>query len=172
MSKLSAPMIAALVALAPAGGTAHALILGPDAATCRDGGEQPALLVRVDGFKARTGTLRVQVYGSNPDDFLAKGKRLRRIDLPVSASGAMTVCVALPKPGNYAVAVRHDLDGNGKSGWSDGGGFSRNPKISLFNLKPSYDKVVIPVEARMLPVDVTLNYRNGLSVGPIALASL
>lgn len=171
MSKLSTPIIAALLVLAPAAASADASVMGPDATACRAGATDPALLVRIDGFKTRTGTLRVQVYGSNPQDFLAKGKKLKRIDLPVSDAGAMEVCVALPKPGNYAVAVRHDVDGNGKSGWSDGGGFSRNPKISLFKLKPSYDHVVIPVAARVQSIDVMLNYRNGLSIGPISLAS-
>ena len=68
-----------------------------------------ALLVGVSGLKSRTGTLRVQLYGANPADFLAKGKKLRRIDVPVTAT-AMDVCIALPQPGRYAVAVRHDAD--------------------------------------------------------------
>lgn len=172
MSKLSLAMIISVMGFAQAAIPAQAAVLGPDAPACRVDSGEPALLVRIDGFKARTGKLRVQIYGSNPADFLAKGKKLKRIDLPVTASGAMDVCVALPKPGNYAVAVRHDLDGNGKSGWSDGGGFSRNPQISLFNLKPDYHKVVIAVEPRVQPINILLNYRDGLSIGPISLAAL
>lgn len=141
-----------------------AAIVGDAQACARD---ESAVLVRVEGFKVRQGILRVQVYGSNPADFLAKGKRLKRIDLPVSA-GRMNVCVGLPGPGNYAVAVRHDVDGNGKSGWNDGGGFSRNPDISLTRLKPSYRDVVIEVGSGVRSVDVVLNYRKGLSIGPIA----
>ena len=34
------------------------------------------------------------------------------------------------------------MDNNGKSGWNDGGGFSRNPRISLVHLKPSFSDVV------------------------------
>lgn len=171
MSKLSIAMIIAafgLVAAAPA----EAAVLGPEADYCRAGNNQPALLVHVNGFKARTGTLRVQIYGSNPADFLTKGRKLKRIDLPVTPAGPMDVCVSLPKPGNYAVAVRHDLDGNGKSGWSDGGGFSRNPELSLFRLKPDYERVVITVEPKVQPVSIILNYRDGLSIRPISLASL
>lgn len=144
---------------------AAAAVLGPDAAACAR--DDPALLVRVDGFKARTGTLRVQIYGDNPADFLAKGKKLRRIDLPVTPRGPMDVCVAVPAPGEYAVAVRHDLDGNGKSGWSDGGGFSRNPSISLLKLKPSYRDVAIQVGESVKRLAVVLNYRQGLSIGPV-----
>lgn len=137
-----------------------------DAPACARG--ESALLVQVDGFKARTGVLRVQIYGSNPADFLAKGKKLKRVDVPVSRGGRMDVCVALPGPGNYAVAVRHDLDGNGKSGWNDGGGFSRNPAVSLVKLRPSYRDVVVQVGQGVRPLDVTLNYRRGLSIGPVA----
>lgn len=163
MKKVFAGALVALLGLgtAPAG----AAVLGADAAACARGAS--AVLVRVDGFKQRSGTLRVQVYGSNPADFLAKGKKLRRIDVPVTRAGRMDVCVALPGPGQYAVAVRHDLDGNGKSGWSDGGGFSRNPDISLVSLKPKYRDVAISVGSGPKPVDVTLNYRQGLSIGPV-----
>ena len=155
----------ALAAVAPA--TAAQAALGPDAASCKSGGNAPAVLVNVNGFKHRGGRLRVQLYGSNPADFLAKGKKLRRIDLPVTGSGPMRVCVAVPKPGKYAIAVRHDADGNGKSGWNDGGGFSRNPKISLLDLKPKYGEVAIPVGNGVKPVDVVLNYRQGLSIKPV-----
>ncbi|SFS00828.1 DUF2141 domain-containing protein [Sphingomonas jatrophae] len=155
---------AGLVAL---GMPAAAAVLGPEAPACRAEANVPAVLVRVDGFKARTGGLRVQIYGSNPDDFLEKGRKLKRIDLPVTPRGAMEVCVALPKAGNYAVAVRHDIDGSGKSGWNDGGGFSRNPKLSLFSYKPKYEEVVVGVGAGTRTVDVRLNYRQGLSIGPV-----
>ena len=140
--------------------------LGPDAASCKTGASSPAVLVSVSGFKTRGGNLRVQLYPGN-SDFLVKGKWLRRIDLPVTGSGAMRVCVAVPKAGNYAIAVRHDVDGNGKSGMSDGGGFSRNPNISLFDLKPKYNEVTIPIGNSVRPVNVILNYKQGLSVGPI-----
>lgn len=147
--------------------SAQGAILGPDARACSAGSSEPAVLVKVNGLKARTGKVRVQLYGSDPAKFLASGGRLKRIDLPVTRSGPMQVCVALPKAGNYAVAVRHDVNGNGKKGdWNDGGGFSRNPRISLLDLKPSYNEVAVPVGNGVKSVDVTLLYRNGLSIGP------
>ena len=164
MKKVSLFLAGILSVAAPA--VAADAALGPDAPSCRDGAGDPAVLVTVDGFKARTGRLRVQLYGSNPADFLAKGKKLKRIDLPVTGSGPMRVCVAVPRTGQYAIAVRHDTKGNG-SDWGDGGGFSRNPKISLLNLKPKYNQVAIDVGAGVRPINVVLNYRNGLSVGPV-----
>jgi uncharacterized protein (DUF2141 family) len=168
MSKLIVPIAASMLALvAPAGGVQAAI--GPDAASCRPGVDASAVLVRVTGFKARTGALRVQVYGDVPDDFLAKGRKLKRIDVPVSSAGPMDVCVSLPHPGNYAIAVRHDIDGSGKSGWNDGGGFSRNPHLSLMSLKPKFQDVVIGVGAVPKAIDVVLNYRQGLSIRPVAM---
>lgn len=157
--------VAFLAAVTAAAWTAPAAAVLGDVAACERG--DSAVLVRVDGFKERQGMLRVQIYGSNPADFLAKGKKLRRVDVPVARAGRMDVCVGLPGPGNYAVAVRHDLDGNGKSGWSDGGGFSRNPRVSLLHLKPSYNDVAIQVGRGVRTVDVTLMYRSGLSIGPV-----
>lgn len=164
MSKLSAVLAAAAVLATPvAAAASRAAPVGPDSARCSSG---PALLVRVTGLKSRSGTLRVQLYGDNPADFLAKGKRMRRIDVPVSGS-AMEVCVALPGPGRYAVAVRHDADGNRKSGWNDGGGFSRNPSIKLTSLKPAHSQVAINAGAGVQRVPVVMQYRQGLSIGPI-----
>ena len=167
MLKLMLPIAAAAVALAGQAAPAQAA-LGPDAASCRAGSTQPAILVNVSGLKNRAGRLRVQLYGSNPKDFLAKGKKLRRIDVPVTSTAGMSVCIAVPRPGTYAVAVRHDADANGKSGWNDGGGFSRNPKISLADLKPSLQEVAIPVGNGVRSVNVVMNYRRGLSIGPLA----
>jgi uncharacterized protein (DUF2141 family) len=165
MLKYLAPLAAAAalaVTAAPAGAA-----LGPDAAWCNPGSNKPAVLVSVAGFKNRVGKLRVQLYSGNPADFLARGRKLRRIDLPVTRNGAMDVCVAVPKTGTYAIAVRHDADGNGKSGWSDGGGFSNNPKLSVFKLKPNHRQVAINVGQGVKPVSVVLNYRNGLAIGPV-----
>jgi uncharacterized protein (DUF2141 family) len=139
--------------------------LGPDAAACRSGGGATgsAILVNVNGFRER-----VNVYGSNPSRFLARGQYVRQINVPVSGNGPMRICVAVPAAGRYAVAVRHDLDGNGRSGWSDGGGFSRNPRISLTNLRPRYENVAFEAGRGVTRVRVVLNYRFGLSVRPVA----
>ena len=163
-------LAAAMLALTAASAAAPAYaqeILGPDAEACRAGAPGPSALVRIYGFKDHDGMLRVQLYGSNPDDFLAKGKKLKRIELPVVASGDMNVCVALPSYGEYAVAVRHDRDGNGKSGWNDGGGFSGNPKLSLVNLKPEFEESSFAAREGVAVVDVVMNYRNGLSIKPV-----
>jgi uncharacterized protein (DUF2141 family) len=162
-----AAAILALTAVSAAVPAGAQEILGPDAAACRAGAPGPAALVRIYGFKDRGGMLRVQLYGNNPDEFLAKGSKLKRIELPVAASGDMNVCVDLPSYGDYAIAVRHDRDGNGKSGWNDGGGFSGNPRLSLTNLKPEFADASFAGREGVSVVDVVMNYRSGLSIKPL-----
>ena len=165
MLKLTAK-VGGLVAilLAAQSGAAQAA-LGPDAAACRSG-NGPAILVNVDGFKARSGNIRVNVYGSDPSKFLERGQYVRQINLPVTRGGAMPICVSLPRSGRYAVAVRHDVTGNGKD-WGDGGGFSRNPRLSLTSLRPRYDNVAFNVGQGVQGINVVLNYRFGLSIRPV-----
>jgi uncharacterized protein (DUF2141 family) len=166
MSKLFFPMaVLGLAAAVPAAPAAAQPILGQHAAACRGDG-QGAVLVTVYGFKERTGNVRVQLYRAD-SSFLERGQWLERIDLPVSRSGAMRVCVPVPRAGSYAIAVRHDLDGSGSSGWNDGGGFSRNPRLSLTSLRPRASAVAIDVGNEVLPINVVLNYRFGLSIRPV-----
>jgi uncharacterized protein (DUF2141 family) len=154
--------LAAAMVEAPA-----AAAIGPDAPACAPGSRRPALLVRVDGFKNRIGTLRINLYGNSQADFLQRGKKIRRIDIPVTRAGAMPVCVALPAPGIYAVAVRHDADANNKTGWNDGGAYSRNPHLTIMDLKPKLRDAAVSVGNGVRPIDVRLNYRQGLRIAPI-----
>lgn len=143
---------------------ATAAPIGPDAPRCQSGG--PALLVSLRGLKSRDGLVRVWLYGANPSDFLKKGRKMHRVELRPSAT-AMDVCLAVPGPGRYAVAVRHDTNGDRDSDMGDGGGFSRNPRISLVKLKPSYKDVAFNVGPGVHRVPVVMQYRRGLSIGPL-----
>ena len=160
-------LLATAVTLATAG---HAAPVGPFAAACETG--EPAMLVHVVGFKARTGVVRVQSYGGDPDHYFDKGSYLKRIELRVPPAGALDVCVPVPMPGRYAISVRHDIDGSGHTGRLDGGGMSGNPHVSLFDLmfkrKPSPDLVAVAVGRGVRVVPVVLNYLSGASFGPVA----
>ena len=167
MSKVN-PLIACLIAAAPLV-PAGAAVLGPHAGDCADG--KPAMLVRIDGLKSRTGTVRVQSYGGNPERYFDKGAYLERVEVRVPAAGPVEVCMPVARPGLYAISVRHDADGHGgTSVHDDGGGFSGNPNVSLFDVlfkrKPSPVQVQIRVAGVTL-VPVRLNYVHGTSVGPI-----
>lgn len=116
-------------------------------------------MVTVDGVKASQGKLRVQTYRAKSDEWLKSGKWLARIEVPAKA-GSMTFCLPVPSDGDYAVAVRHDLNGNGKTDLSsDGGAMSNNPSINIFNLgKPSYTKVGVPVNGNVKSIRIQMKY--------------
>ncbi|MBB3910180.1 DUF2141 domain-containing protein [Sphingomonas desiccabilis] len=122
------------------------------------------VMVSVRGLKNSTGKVRVQIYDAA--GFLKKGRWLGRVEVPAQRSG-VTVCVAVPRAGQYGIAVRHDANGNGKSDWNDGGGFSRDPRLSLTKLQPDFAKVAVPLDGGVNRIAVTMNYRRGLSIGPI-----
>lgn len=167
MFKLTIAGAAAAMLFAAQPAAAAQPALGPDAAACNAGSGRTALLVNVKGLRAIEGNIRVQIFSGNPAEFLERGKYVHRVDLPASATD-MPVCVALPGPGRYAVAVRHDQDGNNQTGWNDGGGFSRNPRVVLTNPRPRHEDVVIDVAQGVQPIDVVLNYRFGLTIRPVA----
>ena len=160
-------VLAAAMALPGTAMAAHDVIAN-DMSKCAAGAAGPAVHVQVKGFKANSGKIRVQTYPGVDGEWLEKGRWLSRIETPVSPKNdSMSFCLPVSKPGVYGVAVRHDMDGNGKSGWSDGGGFSNNPDISLFNLKPSAKKTAIRVGQGVKRITIVLNYRSGTSIEPI-----
>jgi len=164
MPKSAIPIVIGGAALAAATG---ALALPPPVAAIADcGAGKPSVMVHVEGFKQPQGRLKVSLYGPDARRWLAKGGRITKIKVSVSGR-AMDICVPVPAPGRYAVAVHHDLNLNGERDRQDGGGYSRDPKVSLFNPKPSFAKAAFMVGNGPARVGVTLLYLRGLSVGPV-----
>ena len=172
MSKLLRPMLVMPLLVAAPMAVADTAAAALPAVACNEV-TGPAMRIEVRGFKQIRGNLRVQIYGSDPAQFVKGGKRLARIEEPVRTD-PIRVCVPVPGPGRYAVAVRHDLNGDGKSGLSDGGGFSGNPSLSLGDAisgrMPHYDEVAVTVGSAPLKVDVVMQYVRGLSIGPVKSA--
>lgn len=120
----------------------------------------PAILVSINGVKASSGRMRIQTYRATKDEWMESGKWINRVELPAKA-GTMTVCMPVPEAGTYGVAIRHDVNGNGKTDiTSDGGGISNDPAINIFNLgKPSYKKVGVAVRANEVKsIRITMKY--------------
>ena len=136
----------------------------PDDPTCAQGGS-PAVLVHVSGLKNGAGQVRVQAYGPGAAKNLKKGEWAGRVDVPLGGRRSLDICLPLPAAGHYSVAVRHDSNANKKSDWNDGAGFSRNPRLSLLG-RPSFGQTAIPVKAGTTRINVLINYRSGMSVGP------
>lgn len=129
-----------------------------DMAKCGTG-KGPAVKVTVRGIDASVGRIRVQSYRGTKADWLEKGRWLSRIETS-AREGTMSFCMPIPSAGTYAIAVRHDKNGNGKTDISsDGGGMSNNPSINIFNLgKPSYKKTAFSAGEGVTPISITMKY--------------
>ena len=158
--RLSAALLAILPAaalLTSAPAAAYRQPIDNDLSRC-DGG-RPAVRVTVTGVRTSTGNIRVQTYRATSADWLTKGRWLHRIQVP-ARRGTMTFCLPVSSPGSYAVAVRHDMNGNGDTDLrSDGGGMSNNPSINIFNLgKPSVSKTAFTVGNGARAIQITMRY--------------
>ncbi len=148
---------AALLAI-PVSATTAGQKISNDLNKCRSG-NGPAVLVKLSGVKASSGKIRVQSYRGTKAEWLKKGAWITRIEAPAK-SNSMTFCVPVPTSGTYGIAVRHDVNGNGKTDIrSDGGGMSNNPSINIFNLgKPSYKKTKFAVGNEVKSINIKMKY--------------
>lgn len=116
----------------------------------------PRVLVDVNGIATAEGTLRVQIYSDNPDDFLVSGKKVTRVDVP-TVEGHQSVCVTFPSAGKFSMAVMHDKNANGKADiFTEGFGFSNNPKLGFG--PPDHKDTVFSVDEGVKRMDVELTY--------------
>ncbi len=130
--------------------------VGDDPAKCLNLPDRPDLIVRAYNFKSHEGQVKYVLYGDKAEDFLAKGKRLFKLEVPVKEEGT-EVCISLPRTGNFALGAFHDINGNGKVNVPpDGGGFSNNPKI-VFS-PPSFKKAVFTVGPGVNRIEVEMRY--------------
>ena len=101
----------------------------------------------------------MQSYPATKAAWLTKGRWLHRVESGARA-GSMSFCLPVATVGNYAIAVRHDKNGNGSTDISsDGGGFSNNPSINILNLgKPSVGKVSFYAGSGVTTITVNMKY--------------
>lgn len=119
------------------------------------------LEVSVTNVRSDKGILTVTVYGENPKDFLASGKKLARVR--VAARFSVTrVCLAVPEQTSYAIAVYHDENKDHRFNRSllglpeEGYGVS-NDGISLIGI-PSYSDARFNARPGMNSVQISLEY--------------
>lgn len=155
LAALTLPFMAA--SAAPAGDSPFRHLVSNDLGRC--GGSGSAVKVLISGITPATGILRVQLYRGTPADWLQKGRWLNRVEVP-ARGGSATVCLPVPGPGTYGVAVRHDVNGNGETDIrTDGGGMSNNPPISVLNLgKPSYKQTAFTVGNEVKTISIRMKY--------------
>lgn len=152
----SGALMAAALA-APAGAQEFRQELRHSVAPCQGNG--PAVWINITEISESRGTLRVQLYPGTEADWLERGRWLHRIEVPARA-GSMQVCMPVPSTGNYAIAIRHDVNGNGRTDLrSDGGGMSNNPSINIFNLgRPSISRTRFSISREVKPMSIRMRY--------------
>ena len=146
--------------------------IGEDAAACKSG-RGPAIQVNVEGLKDRSGEMWLELYPATATDYLrpdmdlvAEGKTFRRTRARLPASGAVEMCVKVPRPGRYALMLRHNRVGRDKfSFWSDGAGVPGNR--SLGRSKPTLEQATVNVGAGIAPVSIKVQYLRGFGFAPL-----
>jgi uncharacterized protein (DUF2141 family) len=162
--------LAASAMVAPATAQGNGAILGPHAARCASG-DSPSILVTVVGLKSRTGAIRVRTFGGHTATWFDKKKWITRVEVPTPASGPVRICMPVSAPGTYAIDMRHDMNGNGDTDRSDGGGASGDPKVTLldfiFGRKPSPKITAVSVGKGTTDITVTAMYLSGGALRPV-----
>ena len=142
-------------------------VRGPDGLACVHG--LPSIRADIVELKDRTGFVKLEVYPANDQDFLKHGRELiaehkfyRRIKVPTPATGPVSLCIRVPKPGRYALLFTHDRDGRDKFNfWSDGAGFPSNIKIR--RTKPTAAMAAIDVPNGMVVTRIRTQYLRGIA---------
>ncbi|MEW4449458.1 DUF2141 domain-containing protein [Qipengyuania sp. JC766] len=147
--------LASLATAAPASAQ-YAQVIGNDLSRC-EGNKGPAIKIFVRGLKSGEGNLFVRTYRAERSDWLKSKRYLSRVDMK-PRQGLVVVCVPVPKPGQYAVAVQHDVDGDREVDlFGDGGGMSRNPTVYV--TAPGVSKTQFAVGDGVKPITIHMKYR-------------
>lgn len=118
-----------------------------------------AVDARFEGLRSPKGVLRICVT-TNPAKFPDCKGDPTAVTRSISAASPHLELAGLPT-GDYAIAVIHDENGNGKLDTfagipREGVGFSRNPKLSFG--PPRFDSARFPVSGAATPQTIKLKY--------------
>jgi uncharacterized protein (DUF2141 family) len=128
---------------------------------CTGPASDTRLFVNVSNVRNSNGLVAVTLYADNPKKFLAKKGSLYVGRVPAVA-GTTRVCIHLPAPGVYALAVYHDEDASrnlkrkGLGLPAEGYGFSNNAR-TVFSL-PAFRSVRFSAPRTNLSTGVRLKY--------------
>ena len=115
------------------------------------------LTVKLHGIRAQTGLVKIAVVGSQ-DGWDGKAAPVQADGTPAHGEDA-TFSFKDLKPGEYAVMITHDENGNGKMDTNvmgmplEGYGFSNNPQVMR---KPTWDEARFTVTDSDVAIDVEL----------------
>jgi uncharacterized protein (DUF2141 family) len=128
---------------------------------CQGDPSSAKLHVMVEGVKDIGGLMTATLYGDDPEKFLKSAGELKVWREPAKAP-TTEMCLWLPGPGTYAVAIYHDNKSvkrftRGPLGLPNQGyGFSRNPRLRLG--PPALKSASFPAAAGDTTVNIKLRY--------------
>jgi uncharacterized protein (DUF2141 family) len=162
-SHATAALVTALLAatVSTAGLTARPAVAPAASPGCTGPASSTWLNVKVDGVRNATGIVAVTLYEDSSSKFLARHGSLY-VGRVEAKAGTTRVCIHVPKPGVYALAVYHDENANrtfdrtGLGLPAEGYGFSNNP--STIAGLPSFRSVRLNVAKSGLATQVQMKY--------------
>jgi uncharacterized protein (DUF2141 family) len=145
--------------------------IGEDADYCRSN-RGPAIQVNVQSLKDRKGELWLELYPANTTDYLrpdmdlvAEGKVFRRTRSRLPSGGSVEICVKVPRPGTYALMLRHNRVEKDKfSFWSDGAGIPANK--ALVRSRPTLEQARVTAGGGVTVVNIKMQYLRGFGFYP------
>lgn len=151
-------LIAGAYALPATAGPAAAPM---QAGACNGPASDTVLYVNVTGLRNGKGLVAVTLYPDDKSRFLAKHQSIyvARVD---ARAPTTRVCMHLPHPGVYAIAVYHDEDSSRHLNRNfvglpqEGFGFSNNPKT--FMSLPAFSAVRLNVAKTNTETNISLRY--------------
>ncbi|MCW5749947.1 MAG: DUF2141 domain-containing protein [Alphaproteobacteria bacterium] len=118
----------------------------------------------VPNVRSGNGQIVAVVYGAVPEEFLQSGKRLARKRVP-AREGETTLCLPLPGPGIYAIAIYHDENGDRRLNRNlfglptEGYGFSNDAAPSLVPPgPPRHEDASFRIDGAPRTLRITLRY--------------
>ena len=132
-----------------------------DEGACTGPPSATRLYVNVQGVRSSEGLIAVTLYADDSKRFLVKHGSLY-VGRVAATAPTTRVCIHLPAPGTYAIAVYHDINANQKFDRNMLGlpkeayGFSNN--ASTFFGLPSFSSVRIALPRNDMAISVKLKY--------------
>ena len=128
---------------------------------CQGNPSDTFINVAIEGLRSGSGLVAVTLYPDNPRRFLVKKGSLKVARVPADAP-VTRMCLFVPGPGTYAIAVYHDEDGSRKLNRNgigiprEGFGFSNNP--ATFAGVPAFSSVRIRIPHSGVSTRIRMKY--------------
>ena len=126
--------------------------------TCADEPLPHEVRVTVSEVKNSDGNIRLSLYSGIKKEWMAKGMKLLRFDVPAQ-EGETIICMPLPNGvGDYGLALYHDENADGDYGFSsEGYGFSNNAKAGWVSPAP-FKKAVFTASDPRTEMNIRVRY--------------